>query len=142
MNKVKNSYLLFSFALLLLSPKVVNSQVICSPDLIYGDWYYIRAFDPVDKINVDSLKSLVKDTSQVLYKLTFLEDGKCISKTKAKKDRIGVYKIDSLNCKIIFGKRKKPRYSAIGTIEYLDGNCLFYTKWNPHGPVTFFYYRK
>ncbi len=126
----------------LLSTKVVNSQVICSPNMIYGDWDYIRAFIPVNKINVDSLKNLVKDTSQVLYKLTFLEDGKCISKTKAKKDRIGVYKIDSLNCTIIFGKRKKPRFSSIAKIEYVDENCLFYTKWNHHGPMTIFYYRK
>jgi len=140
MNKVKNAYLLF--ALVLLSSKVVNSQVICSPDKIYGDWHYITAFHPVSRINVDSLKNTVKDSSQYRYKVSYLENGNCITQISNEKNRTLVYRIDPSECKIIFGKRKKPKYYEFSIIEYVDENCLFYTKWNPHGPWTHFLYRK
>ncbi len=140
MNKVKNSYLLF--VLVLLPSKVVNSQVICTPDKIYGDWYYIRVFNPVKELNVDSLKNTVMDTSLAPIKLSFLENGMCITKRKDNTIRTEVYRVDSLNCKIIYGKRKKTKYYNVVTIDHLDKNCLFFTRWNPHGPWTHFYYRK
>lgn len=134
--------LLLFIACTLTNPIDVNSQVNCTTNKIIGEWCYFTAFNPVKNINIDSLKNLLPDTITSPPEITFLENGKCITKWKTKSEKMGVYKFDPLNCQIIYGKKKKPRYSSIATIEYLDEKCLIYTKWNHHGPVTIFYYRK
>lgn len=135
---------------LLIASNTICSQTTCPANKILGEWHYFTTFHPVAKINVDSLKNLLndvsrfsKDTSQFSYKIEFFENGtRKYTLKKSGRESLGVYKLDTINCKIIYGKRKKPGYKAIVTIEYLDEKCMFSTKWNPHGPWTTFYYRK
>jgi hypothetical protein len=131
----------FFFAVLfLLASKTSSSQVTCSKNKLVGDWYYVTSFPRDQRINLDSLKTLVTDTAKLKKTGSYSEDGKYISFSP--RIRKGRYRLDETYCCIIYGRRKNPSSAHFNRIRYLDEKWLIIIKTNPHYETTAVFYRK